>query len=322
VNGLTLYPPVATQRDQWVLDRRPARNKVDPHRPYAFLTEQERSHTGEVVSVATILLTNRECPWRCVMCDLWKNTLIEATPLGVIPEQIEYALTRLPPARQVKLYNSGSFFDRGAIPPSDYPYVAALVEQHDRVIVESHPSLVSNLTIEFRDLVNGQLEVAMGLETVHPEALEKINKKLTISLFATAASRLRKASVDLRVFVLVQPPFVRPNEALFWAQRSLDFAFECGATAVTLIPTRAGNGAMEELAAHGDFTPPQLSTVEASMTYGIGLQCGRVFVDLWDSARLQCCPECRDNRLERIHLINLSQRLTSPVNCLRCGGSS
>ena len=44
-------------------------------RPYAFFVEEERSASGEVVPVATVFLTNRECPWRCLMCDLWKNTL-------------------------------------------------------------------------------------------------------------------------------------------------------------------------------------------------------------------------------------------------------
>ena len=77
--------------------------------PWAFFVEEERSAAGEVVPVATVFLTNRECPWRCVMCDLWRNTLAEETPAGAIPTQIEYALERLPAARQIKLYNSGSF---------------------------------------------------------------------------------------------------------------------------------------------------------------------------------------------------------------------
>jgi hypothetical protein len=55
---------------------------------------------------------------------------------------------------------------------------------------------------------------------------------------------------------------MRPEESLHWAQRSLDFAFDCGATAVTLIPTRGGNGAMESLAQSGEFTLPAISTVE------------------------------------------------------------
>ena len=80
-----------------------------------------------MVDVATLFLTNRECPYRCLMCDLWKNTLTETVPIGAIPAQIDYALGQLPPARQIKLYNSGSFFDPHAIPPQDHPAIAAQV---------------------------------------------------------------------------------------------------------------------------------------------------------------------------------------------------
>ena len=53
-------------------------------RPQQFLVEQERAESGEVVSVATLFLTNRECPWRCIYCDLWKNTTTETVPFGAI----------------------------------------------------------------------------------------------------------------------------------------------------------------------------------------------------------------------------------------------
>ena len=150
------------------------------------------------------------------MCDLWRNTLIDAVPLGAIPEQIEFALRELPPARHIKLYNSGSFFDAQAIPSEDYSAIAALVNPFERVIVESHPSLIGDRCFHLRDLLSAQLEVAMGLETVHPEALQRLNKRVTLEQFAVAAERLREQAIDLRVFVLVQPPFIRNDEALHW----------------------------------------------------------------------------------------------------------
>jgi len=113
----TAYPDTARDRDRWILSRRPERNTVDPARPYAFVAEQERAESGEVVPVAAIFLTNRECPWRCLMCDLWRNTLTESVPRGAVPAQIDVALASLPPARRLKLYNSGSFFDPRAVPP-------------------------------------------------------------------------------------------------------------------------------------------------------------------------------------------------------------
>src|ERR1041385_2342186 len=123
------------------------RPAYDPFRPQSFLVERERSEAGEVVSVATLFLTNRECPWRCLYCDLWKNTLTETVPVGAIPAQIDYALECLesnqpgPSARQIKLYNAGSFFDPLAIPPEDFPAIAARAVRFERVIVECHPAL-------------------------------------------------------------------------------------------------------------------------------------------------------------------------------------
>jgi radical SAM enzyme (TIGR01210 family) len=174
-----VYPGNHRQRDQWVVEHRTERSVLDPRRPYAYLLEEECSASGEVVQVSTIFLTNRECPWRCVMCDLWRNTLPAPVPLGAIPEQIDFALARLGSARQVKLYNSGSFFDGGAIPVADYESIASKVNRFDRIIVESHPSLVYGRSLEFRDLLSSPLEVAMGLETVHPEVLDKLNKRMT-----------------------------------------------------------------------------------------------------------------------------------------------
>lgn len=315
-----LYPQSAVERDLWILSERPQRNVLDPHRPYAFHVERERAGSGKLVPIATIFLTNRECPWRCLMCDLWRNTLTESVPIGAIPEQIEFALSHLPAAEQIKLYNSGSFFDVRAIPPADYEAIAALVELFQRVIVESHPSLIGDRCLRFRDLLGGQLEVAMGLETVHPAALERLNKRMTTAQFAKAAEYLHKNAIDLRVFVLVQPPFVGTEDALYWAQRSLDFAFDCGATVVSLIPTRAGNGATDRLMESGDFVPPSLRTLEDALEYGISLKRGRVFADLWDIERVAACNQCRKHRVTRLAAMNDSQHIGDKVQCEVCRG--
>ncbi len=314
-----IYPQKDSERDRWILDRRPQRNQLDPTRPYAYFVEEEYSASGEIVSVATILLTNRECPWRCLMCDLWKNTLSETVPVGAIPAQIEFALQQLPPTSQVKLYNSGSFFDRRAIPLEDHPQVAQRVRNFERIIVECHPALVGEDCFQFNNLVEGSLEVAMGLETAHPQVLEKLNKRMTLEQFATASERLRSHDIALRVFILLKPPFMQEDDALEWACKSLDFAFDCGATAATLIPTRAGNGAIDQLAQDGYFSQPKLSTLEAALNYGLSLGRARVFADLWDSSQMNGCPHCFQDRIERLRRMNLQQRVNESILCDACG---
>jgi radical SAM enzyme (TIGR01210 family) len=279
---------------------------LDPIRPWQFFAEEERSSEGEIVPVNTLFLTNRQCPWRCVMCDLWKNTLTESVPVGAIPIQIEYALSRLPAAAVIKLYNSGSFFDPRAIPLADYPAIARRLTGYDRVIVESHPALIGDSCLRFRDLIAGRLEVAMGLETVHPEILPKLNKGMTLEQFSSAATALRRNAIDLRAFILIKPPFLGEHEAVYWAERSLDFAFSCGAGATALIPTRG-------------VAPPRIETLEASQEYGLRLQGGRVLADLWDLEKFAVCASCYTARHNRLREMNLRQTIPGPVDCGVCG---
>lgn len=320
--SLSTFPASSAERNAWITSRRPERNPVDPLRPYAYHVEDERAASGEVVPVATIFLTNRECPWRCVMCDLWRNTLTESVPVGAIPTQIDYALQRLGAARQVKLYNSGSFFDPKAIPLEDHAAIAERMAGFERVIVECHPALVGETCIRFSHRIAGRLEVAMGLETAHPETLQLLNKRMSLEQFESAAQILQKNGIALRVFILVKPPFIEEEHALAWAVRSIEFAFEGGATAATLIPTRGGNGVMEELAAAGLFSPPKLAMLEAAMAAGIAMERGRVFADLWDVRKIASCVACAEGRIARLHSMNLRQCITPPVQCDRCGGLS
>jgi len=320
VSSSPTYPLGDLQRDQWILERRSARAPLDSHKPYAYFVEDEPTPDREISLAATILLTNRECPWRCVMCDLWRNTLTTSVPLGAIPAQIDFALDQLPLAKILKLYNSGSFFDVRAIPPEDYRAIAERANHFERLIVESHPALISEACVRFKDLLSCRFEIAMGLETVHPEILPRLNKRMTLEQFSDAAKFLRSNDIDLRAFILVQPPFMNSEESQYWAERSLDFAFECGATAVTMIPTRGGNGAMESLAAKSQFAPPQISTLEAAVEYGLGIskRAGRrVFTDLWDADKIAGCADCLASRISRLRQMNLVQDVLPAVVCER-----
>lgn len=340
------YPSEPAARDRWILDRRPARNALDPRRPYAYLVEPEMGPDGAVGDAVTIFLTNRECPWKCVMCDLWRNTLEETVPPGAIVEQVEFALRELgpiDPARSsLKLYNAGSFFDPGAIPRGDYEAIARLAAPFRMTIVEAHPAAVGARCLRFRDLLAGdrvdrtpgflppalrprkdfrtprRLEVAMGLETVHPRVLDRLNKRMTLDEFRGAAEFLVRENIGLRAFILVRPPWLSESEGLEWAKRSLDFAFDSGASVCSLIPTRAGNGAMEALAASGEFAPPRLESLESALEYGLSLGKGRVFADLWDIEAFARCPACSAARIGRIGAMNATQAVHQPICCDAC----
>ena len=301
--------------DADILAARPPKQRLDPWQPYAFLVEPERTASGVIEDVATIFLTNKECPFRCTMCDLWKYTLDERVPLGAIPAQIDHALERLPAAKHIKLYNAGNFFDPQAIPPEDHVAIAARVRHFETIIVENHPRLTDERCVRFRDLLKTRLEVALGLETIHPDILPRLNKRMTVEDFNRAAMFLRQHDIDVRTFLLLKPPGLNERDGVDWCVKSMQHAFNAGASVCSLIPTRAGNGFMDQLQSSGQFAPPTIRSMEEGLERGIELGAGRVFMDLWNVERFFDCPGCGPARAERIRRMNLSQQIEPRVEC-------
>jgi archaeosine synthase beta-subunit len=299
----------------WITSCRGKKNFVDPQKPYAWLVEKERTASGVGEDVGIIFLTNRECPYHCLMCDLWKNTTDKTVPEGAIPNQIEWALNHLPGVKHLKLYNSGSFFDKNAIPEKDYQRIASLVSSFETVIVESHPRFIDEECIRFRDMIKSDLQIAIGLETVNIEVLKKLNKRMTLEDFAGSVNFLLENDIFTRAFILLRPPFLSESEGVFWAERSLDFAFNAGVECCVIIPVRAGNGAMDQLAEKGIFNPPDLRSLEKVLEYGIEQQAGRVFADSWDLELFSKCDKCSEDRINRLISMNLGQRFISRIIC-------
>ena len=307
--------PLRQWSDQDILRQRPPKNQVDPRRPYAFLREWERTAAGRVEAVATVFLTNRECPFRCLMCDLWKNTTDTPVPRGAIPDQIDFALSRLPPVQHVKLYNSGNFFDHRAVPPEDHAPIAKRMTGFETVIVENHPCFCTDACVRFRDLLGTHLEIGIGLETAHRDILARLNKHMTLESFERAVGFLRRRHISVRAFVLLPPPFMDEQQGVDWAVRSMEYAFSVGVQCCSIIPTRAGNGIMERLQASGSFAPPTLSSMETVLEAGLRMRRGRVFIDLWDIEQFVRCPRCGPQRRERMHRMNLAQQVVPAIPC-------
>ena len=327
------FPRTAVSRDRFVLDRRGSRPAHDPWRHQGVLVEDERSADGRRARIATVFLTGRECPWRCTMCDLWRYTTTGDTPRGAIPDQIAAARCETDAMHGsidgIKLYNAGSFFDPRAIPVADYEAIAGAVAGIPHIIVESHPALVSDRRGRVDRLMDAlpsgsTLEVAIGLETAHPDALDRLNKRFTVDGFRRAAAALTARGISVRVFLLISPPFVPGREQDDWLRRSLDVSFANGATIVSLVPTRAGNGAMDELSNLGSFRAPTLADIERSselaLIHADGR--GRVFVDLWGLERFAACPHCLASVRRRLHSMNLDQLIAPPLPCPICAGNA
>ena len=310
------WPDRPQDLSRWILDQRSPKNSLDARRAYGAFVEQEPDAAGRLREVATLLLTNRECAFRCLMCDLWKNTLDDPTPRSAISEQIRSALANLPQAEVIKLYNAGNFFDAGAIPREDWPEIAERVAPFERVIIESHPKMIDDRAKEFRDLLSGRLEVAIGLETVQEEVLERLNKQMTLAEFERSVRFCRDNEIDVRACSLLRPPCVGEAEGVEWCKRSIAFAFSVGVQCCAVVPTRAGNGALDQLQRQGLFEPPSLRSLEEVLTYGLSLGRGRVFVDLWNVEMFFDCPRCGPARAERLKHMNLSQAVSTQLSAV------
>jgi uncharacterized Fe-S cluster-containing MiaB family protein len=186
------------------------------------------------------------------------------------------------------------------------------------VTVESHANTIGPKTLAFARQIHGRLEVAVGLETVHPVAAAQLNKRLDLERFDWAARVLTENSIDLRVFVLLGAPHIREEESVTWTVRTVEYAVERGASVVSIIPVRGGNGEMERLQALGQFALPTLSQLEQTLDLCVRFTSTVVTADLWDVERLPGCEQCRAGRIERMRRRNMTGRAESPIACANC----
>jgi radical SAM enzyme (TIGR01210 family) len=306
--------------DRRIRALRSAKPRVDPYVAHGTVVEEERRPNGTVEQTLTIFLAGAECPFTCSFCDLWKWTTDEPTRVGALPKQIDDVLNGLVPPlpKRLKLYNASNFFDPHAVPPGDLPAIARLAAPFAGVTVESHANTIGPCTLDFARELGAKLEVAIGLETIHPEARTQINKRLDLVRFDSAARFLADADIDLRVFVLLGAPHVPVEEMVAWTVRTVEYAAERGASIVSIIPVRGGNGEMERLQSLGYFTPPTLAQLEDAVDACLHLTGTVVTGDLWDVERLATCDQCRPSRITRLQRLNLTGRGEPRVACAAC----
>jgi archaeosine synthase beta-subunit len=309
--------------DRRIRSLRPPKPHVDPYVAHGTVVEEERRPDGRIARALTVFLAGAECPFTCSFCDLWRYTIDGPTPPGALIAQLERVLADVaePMPDRLKLYTASNFFDRRAVPPEDLADIARLAAPFASVTVESHASTIGPGVAAFARMLRGRLEVAMGLETIHPVAAERLNKRLTLSRFDRAAAALSADGIDVRAFVLLGAPHVAPEESVEWTVRTVEHAAGQGAAVVSIIPVRGGNGEMERLAAAGEFTPPTLSQLEDALDGCAHITSTVVTADSWDVEKLARCEVCLAARKARLCRINVSGRAEPRIVCDACGGT-
>jgi archaeosine synthase beta-subunit len=307
--------------DQRIRGLRQPKPKVDPYAAHGSLLEPERRPGGKIEQALTVFLTGAECPFTCSFCDLWRYTIDGPTPPGALTKQLQAILasTDITAVDRIKLYNASNFFDTRAVPAEDFSGLAKLASVFQAMTVESHASMIGARTLDLARRIDGRLEVAVGLETIHPVGSAQLNKRLDLHTFDKAATFLADNDIDLRVFVLLGAPYVPATESVEWTVRTAEYAVDRGASIVSIIPVRGGNGEMDRLQTLGEFTPPLLSDLETVLDRFAGLGEAVVTADLWDVERLIGCDECAPHRIARLRRSNLTGVKESRIVCDACG---
>ena len=310
--------PIPRLDTQAILALRPDIGRPEPgFSALNVLEELEASNAnGDIKKVLTVLLRGSECQFRCLMCDLWKHTHKSPTPPGAIATQTLASVRASLPAQWIKLYNASNFFAPANVPQVDLEALPDILSGFEKVIVENHPKLLGPRVQAFRDALPSRLEIAMGLETIHPEVLPLLNKRMNITDFRRACDWLLKREIDVRTFVLLRPPGMSENEGVEWCIQSVQFAIDCGSRHVSVIPVRSGNGAIEHLQQLGHFQSPLASSLETVLNHFASQTSSVVTADLWDWPKLRgTCDGCSSERLARLQNYNLMQKPFVPFTC-------
>ncbi len=306
---------------------RPATDRPSPWSVPKILRSVEPDGRGSEVDTTTVFLTGAECPFRCTMCDLWQYTSWEETPVGAIPFQLSQVLTTEDSVKRqwLKLYNASNFFDSRSVPQGDLGAIAETCSRFERVIVENHPRFCDGRMQSFAQAIRGQLEVAMGLETIHPHAAAAMNKGMSLEDFDKAVERCLGLGIDVRVFVLLHPPGIAIDESIAWTWKTVAYAFERHVRHVSIIPVRTGNGWIDRLISAGEYQLPTVGMVRGLLAcYGDGdwrVPMSSVLeFDLWDWENLSGgCAVCRRTLKEHLARCNRNQEFltfnASKIDC-------
>jgi radical SAM enzyme (TIGR01210 family) len=307
--------------------------RIDPHRHQGYKIEREPVVGGRSISSATYFLTGGECRFTCSFCDLWKYTLDSPTPKGSLVHQIrslhEVVLGEHSDVEWLKLYNASNFFDPYNVPIDDYEEIASLCSGFGRIIVENHAKITASkrgqvFIRSFASMLRPTLEVAMGLETVDPDAVALMNKSMAREDFDRACDFLTRAGIAIRVFVILQPPGTAAGSSIDWVLASCRHAFDRGVQHCSILPARPGSGWVDDLERRGMWTPPDMKLTESALRTVLEERESPnqlATLDLWDWNSLAGgCPDCRNKRYDCLLSMNLEQRPVPRDPCPHCEG--
>ncbi|MFX0084567.1 MAG: archaeosine biosynthesis radical SAM protein RaSEA [Candidatus Hodarchaeota archaeon] len=229
--------------------------------------------------IITIVIPTRGCSWAlsesggCSVCgyinDSSRNHNI---PSDLILNRVKKIMDKnsLIKPIQIKIFNSGSFFDDDDVPRKLRFKLIQLIKNYSKIrkiSVESRPQYLLNNFKEVEHLKNQlspvMLEIGIGLESSNNCILRDCwNKGFTLEDYAKTTQKIRSLGVKIKTYILVKPPFLTELEAINDTIKTVQDAVGIGTDIISLNPCNVQNGTLvAHLFRDDSYQPPWLWSV-------------------------------------------------------------
>ena len=309
-------------------DRRPGPAAADAARRYVNQWVEDEAIGADRVSAFVLILKTRGCYWAdlkgCSMCGYAKDTLGRSATPEELAEQTARALLRYRGEPYVKIYTSGSFLDdREVDSDSRRRILAAFSGKARRLLFETLPEFATTETLDpLRRAFDGELEVALGLESTDPTVLARfVHKNAPPAEYLSAADRVHRVGLRAKAYLLLKPPYLTESESIDDVVRSVEQAsprFD----AISVNPVHIQNGTVVEwLYRRGRYRPPWLWSVVEVLLRGAEHRGSARLVSFPTAGGLprgpHNCGTCDARVLAAIEAASLAQEF-APLSNLDC----
>jgi len=310
------------------LDRRPPPAPPETAARYVNLWREPEAIGPERVTAFVAILRTRGCYWAdgkgCSMCGYAKDTLGRSATPGELARQLDGILRAYHDEPYVKFYTSGSFLDdREVDAESREKIVRAFSGRARRLLFETLPEFLQPETVgPLRDAFQGDLEIALGLESADPEILGRfVTKGSPPSAYFEAFERARTLKVAPKAYLLLKPPYLTEKESVRDVVASVRETAP-RVDAISINPVHIQNGTVvEHLYRRGRYRPPWLWSLVDAVREGAALRGSTRLVTFPTAGGLargpHNCGKCDHVVLEALENASLDQRFED-LDALTC----
>jgi len=281
---------------------------------------------GKITKAFVFILKTRGCFWAhhsgCTMCGYFNDSIPDITEKEIV-QQFELALQKYQGEKIVKIFTSGSFLDEREVPLKiQIKMLRKFFEKADKVIIESRPEFIENLSKIEPIPKNKVLEVAMGLESANDRVLKhSVNKGFTFSQWRGAAKGVIDRNMKLKTYILVKPPFLTELEAIKDALLTAGKASDISDTLSFNPVAIHANTLVEYLWSRKLYRPPWLWSVAEILESAAEIFDGQIKCDVVAGGRRRGahnCGKCDTSFLKAVERFTLySDR--NAFKKLKCG---